>query len=470
MNKRIKQIAKLVTGVVGVNILSMMMSAIMTLAVPKFIGKYEYSFWQLYVFYSQYWAYISLGVNDGLYLKLGGKKYEDLDKSKISSQFWVFSVCQIIISCSLMGVLGKNVDDTIKTHILMLTAFSSIIGNMRLNLQMILQAVGKVGLYIRSVLLENIILFAITMFMIISDSCQYKYMIITDIASRVFCLCILFYGCKEIVFCRIYGIMKSIRIVVSQLKDGIQLFLANVTNNLIIGIARFAIEQYWGTIVFGEISLILTLSNMIVNCVNAISIVLFPILRRTDDKKLASIYDALNSGLMLIVLGALCFYYPVYKVLNLWLPQYASSLEYFALLFPICVFDSKTMLLVNTYLKTLRKERVILWTNLLAMGINGILCLVSVMVFKNVNFVLLGISISLAIRCYVSELILTRILGLKNVKEIFLEGILVLIFMCSSMFLQNILIMITYVTFYLIYLIIKKKDIKYITSILGKET
>ena len=35
------------------------------------------------------------------------------------------------------------------------------------------------------------------------------------------------------------------------------------------------------------------------------------------------------------------FYYPIKLILSTWLPQYADSLRYMALLFPICIYESK---------------------------------------------------------------------------------------------------------------------------------
>ena len=60
---------------------------------------------------------------------------------------------------------------------------------------------------------------------------------------------------------------------------------------------------------------------------------------------------------MVILLGALIVYYPLKIVLSAWLPKYVDSLTYMALVFPMCVFEAKIALLINSYLKTLRKEK-----------------------------------------------------------------------------------------------------------------
>lgn len=52
----------------------------------------------------------------------------------------------------------------------------------------------------------------------------------------------------------------------------------------------------------------------------------------------------------------------------MWLPEYTDSLMYMALLFPMCIYEGKMSLLINTYLKTLREEKAMLKVNLIALG------------------------------------------------------------------------------------------------------
>ena len=59
-----------------------------------------------------------------------------------------------------------------------------------------------------------------------------------------------------------------------------------------------------------------------------------------------------------------------------WIPAYAVSLQYLAILVPIVVFSSKVNLLTNNYLKVYRKEKSMLLVNLVsvALGRGALLC------------------------------------------------------------------------------------------------
>lgn len=66
------------------NLLSLLVSTLVILILPKLIGVEEYGYWQLYLFYTSYVGFAHLGWIDGIYLKYGGEEYERLDKQKFS--------------------------------------------------------------------------------------------------------------------------------------------------------------------------------------------------------------------------------------------------------------------------------------------------------------------------------------------------------------------------------------------------
>lgn len=50
--------------------------------------------------------------------------------------------------------------------------------------------------------------------------------------------------------------------------------------------------------------------------ISAVSIILFPTLRRTSDDKLAGMYDFMRTSIMTVLLGLLIFYYPAKPALT----------------------------------------------------------------------------------------------------------------------------------------------------------
>ena len=129
------------------NIITMLISVIMTLFLPKILGVKEYSYWQLYLFYGTYAMYSSLGWCDGLYLKYGGKEYDNLNPKMISSQFWYLAIYETLFSVILSSVLLFFVEGIDKRFVIILTFVSTAINILRYMLQYILQATNRIKEY-----------------------------------------------------------------------------------------------------------------------------------------------------------------------------------------------------------------------------------------------------------------------------------------------------------------------------------
>ena len=60
--------------------ISLFLSVLMSLIVPKFLTVRDFGYWQLFIFYFGYVGFFHFGLNDGVYLKYGGKSYDEMDK------------------------------------------------------------------------------------------------------------------------------------------------------------------------------------------------------------------------------------------------------------------------------------------------------------------------------------------------------------------------------------------------------
>ena len=235
--------------------------------------------------------------------------------------------------------------------------------------------------------------------------------------------------------------------------------ISNIASMLIVGVVRFGIERTWDITTFGKVSLTLSISNLLMLFINALGIIMFPVLRRTDKNSLPSIYKMMRDLLMAVMFGMLIFYYPAKEVLTIWLPDYAESLKYMALLFPLSVYEGKMALLVNTYFKTLRKEKLMLRINILVMSLSILTTMVTTIAFKKLDIAVFSIVLLLMMRAVISEVAISKILNLYLRKDILLEFTLTFAFIISGWYFDSILTLIIYLGFYLTYLVIKRKDL-----------
>lgn len=234
--------------------------------------------------------------------------------------------------------------------------------------------------------------------------------------------------------------------------------LASLSNMLIIGVVRFGIENYWDISTFGKVSLTLSILNMVMTAINAVAVIMYPMLRRTDRNTLPKIYNILRVLLMSLIFGGSIFYYPAHRILSLCLPQYAETLRYAAILLPMCAYESKTSMLVITYYQTLRLENQLMKCNMAAFTLSVVLTLVSTIILNSVTAAILSILIVLIFRSIISELLLAKHIAIDVKKDIIIELIMTIAFIICNWFF-GLWGMLIYAVCFLMYLFIKRKDI-----------
>ncbi len=441
------------------NLISLIISTLVVLIVPKLIGIEEYGYWQLYIFYTSYVGFLHFGWNDGIYLRFGGEEYNNLDKRLFYSQFIELLGSQLFIAILIWLGSYFLVEDINRGFILQMVAIAMVLVNTRIMFFYILQATNRIKEFAILTMLDRIVYILLIVIFLLFGVRNFKLMIIADLIGKFISLFFAALSCKEIVFRRINTFYLTMSESIKNISVGIKLMFANIASMLIIGIVRFGIERAWDVATFGKVSLTLSISNMMMIFINAVGVIMFPILRRTNQDKLANIYSTMRDFLMVILLGFLIIYYPLKTIMVAWLPQYAESLLYMSLVFPMFIYEGKMALLINTYLKTLRREKVMLRINVISMILSLFMTYISISIFVNLDIAILNIVILLAIRSVIAESYLAKELNIKVKKDVLLEVLLTLIFILTGWFINSWMTVLFYGITYLIYLFIKRKDI-----------
>ncbi|MGN1042050.1 MAG: hypothetical protein ACI4SK_01050, partial [Christensenellales bacterium] len=92
--------------------ISLLVSFVVNLVVPKFISEYQYAYWQMYVLYVGYVGVLHFGLLDGMLLRYSQYDYEELDKKLVRSQFaFLMTVTTVIAAVGIitaMLALGES--------------------------------------------------------------------------------------------------------------------------------------------------------------------------------------------------------------------------------------------------------------------------------------------------------------------------------------------------------------------------
>lgn len=459
MNARFGEFVKGFLHAFSANVVRLCISIILTLFLPKILGVEEYSYWQLYLFYVTYTAYSSLGFCEGTYLKYGGRSYQELDRERMASQFWTLAIYEICFSLVCGLVFTCFVGDISKRYILCLALVSSFFDILRYLLQCVLQATNRIQDFAKVMTAERILFFLFLCTLAALGFRSYRACIFAEILARIVSMGYAMGVCRDTVFVR-FTFGKESRSESRELVDiGFKLLLANLASQLVIGIVRFFIEQHWGTIVFGKVSLTLSLSNMVITCIGAVSIVLFPALKNMDQEKLERLYGTMRMALTVPVLSVLLLYVPVKLVLGLWLPQYRDSFRYLAVLMPVCVYETRFYALINTYFKAYRKENQILLVNVITVLLSLVVSFCTVFLWDSLDLSVMVIVAVVVFKSVLSEWILKKQVAMDVLVDNLLEIALTLVFIISNLRLGDLWAFGVYLVSYAGYLALRKNVI-----------
>ena len=467
-NKKVKNVIKNIFAMFFANGISFVISALITLIIPKILSVENYSYVQLYIFYTSYVSYLHYGWVDGIRLRYGGIYYDEIDKSKFKSQITLYNFVQLIMSTIvivaiiLLGFHGNRQIALLAVGICMAIRLPRIMP------QYILEMSNRITECARITIIEKVSYLIITIIIIFTGKASVLSLLIADLIGQVLSCIYAFSCCKDILKAKPDNIKSAVQETKKNISSGIKLTIANISSLLIIGIVRQFIELKWDVTTFGKLSLTISISNLLMLFIRAIAMVMFPTLRRVNKEKLPEIYSLMRIGIMIPLLGMLIFYSPLKLVMSNWLPQYRDSLEYMAILFPMCIFESKMSMLVETYLKTLRLEGWMLKINILTVLLSFFTTIITTCILHNLTLAVLSIVILLAFRCVVAEKGLSKHIAINVNKHIIFELSLVIIFIISSWYVGGIKGLILYFLFYIIYLYFVKDDIKQLFAFLKR--
>ncbi|ANJ69831.1 hypothetical protein [Latilactobacillus curvatus] len=466
MSNRVIIIFKKFSYTISSNLMSLIISTLFILIVPKLIGVEEYGYWQIYLFYSTYVGILQFGWDDGIYLRYGGKKYHELNKPLLFSQFYSLMFFQAVLMAFIFIISFFN-NDSNKVYIIQMSGICMFIFNLRGMLLYLLQDTNRIKEYAIVTIFDRFIYALLIALFLIIDVRDYRILILGDLIGKLCSLILSMYLCKEVVIRKVKDFSPSFKEIMLNIDVGVKLLVANFASMLIIGVVRYSIEKFWGIRIFGQVSLTLSISNLLMTFITAISLVLFPILRRTNYKRLREVYLSVRNILMTILFLGLFLYFPMEAILPLWLTKYKGALKYISILFPMIIYEGKFELLINTFMKTLRMEKWLLRVNIISLAFSGLMVLFNLFYVKKLTVMMFSIIIILAFRSTLSELIILKKFKLNLIHELLAETTMVISFILFSWFLDIKLSFLLYIIIFIIYVLIHGKSLRLSFSSLG---
>lgn len=445
-------------------IISLAVSFIMNLVLPKFISEYQYALWQTYLLYVGYVGILHFGLLDGIVLRYSQYDYEELDKVRIRSQFKCLLVmtntfCLIAIIC--VSLFCQNEMRTV----FIMTAIGIITRTIFTYTSYSFQITNRIKYYAEMIIGYRIFYGIGVIAMLLLGFHSFYFFCAVDLGSDVFGVLFSLHNNKGLYFGKSLKIKETLEEAKKNISAGILLMISNWSSFLLTGSARMIIQWHWDKLTFGKVSFAFSITNLFLTFVTAISVVLFPSLKRTNKENLPGLYKKIRAVMNPVLIIILIFYYPGCWILKQWLPEYNNSLLYLGILLPIIIFSSKISLLTNNYLKALRKEKTMLIINLISVGAAICMFTFSAYVTNSLKILLFFIVVAIMFCSILSESVVMKELNIFNIREFINEIVMALIFMFTTMMKSQIKGMLVYGLSIIVFLFINRK---YIRNVLNK--
>lgn len=409
-----KELIKNISYTLFSNAVILIVNLVMVLFVPKILSVEQYGFWQLFLFYSSYVTLYTFGWTDGLYLRYGGKRIEDLDKNNLTGQFIFIVVLQVSIAIFIF-CYGLTLQITEYKILFVGLAISACFGNISYFFTHLLQATGMFKRFaINTIVTRSMVLLSLSL-LFFTNLLSFKTLVISNVIVAMLSFSYTYFqSSKYFIEPTMSKIFFDINEAKKNIKAGSVLLFANTINMLVIGVVRQGIQMNWGIEIFARISLMLSFLTFLVSFINAFSMVFYPTFRRISEDKLPSMLNLLKKIIYPILIIYLLTIKLAVPFIISWLPKYKDSVPYLLMLFPIGMVEMKINFINNTFLKVLRKEKIMMFINMSAV----LLSIVSVIYFGQVNKSLNGIVASLVavltFRMIISDIYLLKLFKNRN--------------------------------------------------------
>lgn len=453
-----KKFAKNVVYSIIAQIISLSVSFVLTLVVPKFIDEYQYSYWQTYVLYVGYVGVLHFGLLDGLVLRYSKYDYEELDKVRLRSQFIILLIFTSVITMAT-AVISLSVLNYPNKIIFLLVAFGIISKNIVTYSSYMFQITNRIDKYVFLTIAQRLAYGVFVGILLILKVNDFYWFCIADLCGDLVGFVIGAVYNRGLFLGRSLNLKDTFSELKNNISAGIILMMANWSAMLMIGSAKMIIQWHWDELVFGKVSFAFSVSNVFLVFVTAISVVLFPSLQRIAPEKLPSMYKSIRNILSPLLFFMMLFYFIGCAILELWLPKYNESLVFLGILLPIIIYSSKVSLLTNNYLKVYRKEKLMLLANAVSIVVGIGLFALCAYVFNNMTALLVSVVFVIMLNSVLSEIFVLKTIKVKIITEFILEAVMTVAFILCASLLSRWIGFAAYAGVFVIYCLINYKSI-----------
>lgn len=326
--------------------------------IPLIFTQQDYGFYKLFLLYISYVGIFHFGLLDGIYLYYAGTDYESLDKDNFKT------ITKFLFGFQLIITLGVIIISLFMTGDRQLIVFLVGINLFVLNFTTYYQFISQVTQRFKEFAVRNIIYTVLNVALIgsfyILNIKDYRLFLVLTVFINVILLFWYVFTYKDITFGKSAHVLEKKSHLSYLFKIGVILLFSNLVVMFFSSIPRqfvdvmYPVEQYPD--IFSNFSFAYTLMGFTGIFMTAISLVLFPTLKKSSNDEMKKNYNHFNATVLVLVFLLISAYFPLSYIVERFLPNYVAALEIFYILAPGIAVSSVVSVVIHNYYKTLNRN------------------------------------------------------------------------------------------------------------------
>lgn len=381
MNNNIKSVVQVLVS----NITTIVSGVLVAFLLPKIMPLESYGLYKTFTLYTSYLGLFSFGIIDGIVLRYGEKDYEDIDKLRFRSYFkWyllIHAFIAIIIIINAITVPNKEY-----MFILMSLAIYMVSSNITGYFQQISQITMRFKELSTRKILQSffnviIILLLFIAYKANTELTYHSYLVLwISVNAGLTIWYIITY--KDIVFSESLPMKETLCDIGKLIILGFPLLFANLCSSLILTLDRQFVNLLFTTSEYAIYAFAYNMLSLVTVATSAISTVLYPVLKRTNEENLLRNYDTLISVLLCFVFAAMVVCFPLSLFIKGFLPKYVDSIVIFRIIFPGLAISSTVTVIMHNYYKVFGDNLLFFKKSIVVLIISAIANYVAYIIFE----------------------------------------------------------------------------------------
>ena len=389
-------------SVVTSNSIALIGSIVTGFIVPMLLGVEEYGIYKLFTLYISYAVLLHFGFVDGILLNYAGTDYKQLNKEKFRAFSKFFILFQLLIAgiivVSSIVFIPADVNTIfillgIDTIAINLTAYYQYISQSTLRFKEL--SIRKIVLSISKIVLA-VILLCCKFVGIVNVANAYYYvfgLVFIDLGLTIWYI----YTYRDITFGISEHFYECKNEIFQLFKTGIFLTIAYEVAHLIFALDRQFVSVLFDTKTYSIYSFAYNLISMVTTIVSAVSVVLFPMLKRQDKDTIMVTFTKSMAAIEMVAFGSLIGYQPLSFIVCFFLPEYIDSLKYLYIIFPGLALSCCISIVMFTYYKAIDRHVEYFKVSCIVLGITILLNAIAYNIFHDPMFISIASIITLLI-------------------------------------------------------------------------